>query len=95
MARLFATVVVVAALAAPATAGAARVGHVTDGDTIVLADGTRVRLVQIDAPEVYSGVAVRGKARKPQRAYRRYTGNGEVPQQLRLAVEKVLKAART
>jgi micrococcal nuclease len=30
-----------------------RVGHVADGDTIDLANGTRVRLVQIDTPEVY------------------------------------------
>jgi micrococcal nuclease len=29
-----------------------RVARVSDGDTIRLADGTRVRLVQIDAPEV-------------------------------------------
>jgi len=32
-----------------------RVGHVTDGDTLALADGTRVRLVQVDTPEVYFG----------------------------------------
>jgi micrococcal nuclease len=30
-----------------------RVGHVADGDTIDLANGARVRLVQIDTPEVY------------------------------------------
>ena len=30
---------------------AAKVDHVVDGDTIVLADRSRVRLVQIDAPE--------------------------------------------
>jgi endonuclease YncB( thermonuclease family) len=30
-----------------------RVGRVVDGDTIELADGRRVRLVQIDTPEVY------------------------------------------
>jgi micrococcal nuclease len=32
-------------------AGWVEVDQVVDGDTIVLADGTRVRLVQIDAPE--------------------------------------------
>jgi micrococcal nuclease len=44
----------------PATDGAGRkesaifrVGHVADGDTIDLANGARVRLVQIDTPEVY------------------------------------------
>ena len=57
--------------------------------------GRRRTVVLVPDFEAISGVAVRGKARKPQRAYRRYTGNGEVPQQLRLAVEKVLKAART
>jgi len=30
-----------------------RVAHVADGDTIDLANGARVRLVQIDTPEVY------------------------------------------
>jgi micrococcal nuclease len=62
MARLLATAAVVAALAAPSGANIARVGHVTDGDTIVLANGTRVRLVQIDAPEAYSGVECYGPA---------------------------------
>lgn len=39
--------------AAPSTR--ARVARVIDGDTIVLADGIRVRLVQIDTPEVGTG----------------------------------------
>ena len=30
-----------------------RIDHVTDGDTVVLRNGQRVRLVQIDTPEVY------------------------------------------
>jgi endonuclease YncB( thermonuclease family) len=30
-----------------------RVGHVVDGDTLDLTNGARVRLVQIDSPEVY------------------------------------------
>ena len=33
----------------------AKVDRVVDGDTVVLTDGRRVRLVQIDAPEVSSG----------------------------------------
>lgn len=43
--------------ARPAQTGAthARVARVIDGDTIVLADGVRVRLVQIDTPEVGTG----------------------------------------
>jgi micrococcal nuclease len=31
----------------------ARIDHVADGDTVDLTDGDRVRLVQIDTPEVY------------------------------------------
>jgi micrococcal nuclease len=31
----------------------ARIDHVADGDTVDLRDGQRVRLVQIDTPEVY------------------------------------------
>lgn len=37
-----------------------RVDHVTDGDTIVLGNGQRVRLVQIDTPEVYFGTECYG-----------------------------------
>jgi micrococcal nuclease len=36
-----------------ADAAAARVERVVDGDTLVLAGGARVRLVQIDTPEVF------------------------------------------
>ena len=38
-----------------AASGVARVDHVSDGDTIVLVGGQRVRLVQIDAPEFSQG----------------------------------------
>jgi energy-coupling factor transporter ATP-binding protein EcfA2 len=44
--------------------------------------------------EAVSGVTTRGRGRKPRKAYRRYTGDGEVPEQLRTAVEKIVKAAR-
>jgi endonuclease YncB( thermonuclease family) len=52
--------VVVALLAVAASVGVApaeaagvyRVGRVVDGDTVYLTDGTRIRLVQIDTPEV-------------------------------------------
>ena len=37
-----------------------RIDHVTDGDTVVLANGQRVRLVQIDTPEVYFGTECYG-----------------------------------
>jgi endonuclease YncB( thermonuclease family) len=38
------------------------VDSVTDGDTIVLRGGRRVRLVQIDTPEVYGGAECGGRA---------------------------------
>ena len=59
MTRLFAALAAGAACAAPAAASPSHVfhvGHVTDGDTIALTNGARVRLVQIDTPEVYFGV---------------------------------------
>jgi micrococcal nuclease len=40
-----------ALLTRDSSASGAVVGHVVDGDTIALVDGTRVRLVQIDTPE--------------------------------------------
>lgn len=45
--------------------------------------------------EAVSGVSARGRGRKPRKAYRRYSGNGSVPELLRLAVEKVVRAARS
>jgi predicted ATP-dependent endonuclease of OLD family len=56
--------------------------------------GRRRTVVLVPDFEGVSGVTSRGKGRKPRRAYRHYTSNDEVPQQLRLAVERVLKAAR-
>src|SRR3954447_5292908 len=50
----------VAARAAPARGGppgagqVARIDHVADGDTVDLTNGQRVRLVQVDTPEVYN-----------------------------------------
>jgi micrococcal nuclease len=38
-----------------------RIDHVTDGDTVVLRNGRRVRLVQIDTPEVYFGIECYGR----------------------------------
>jgi micrococcal nuclease len=38
-----------------------RIDHVTDGDTVVLQNGQRVRLVQIDTPEVFFGVECYGR----------------------------------
>ena len=39
-----------------------RIDRVTDGDTVVLSNGKRVRLVQIDTPEVFFGVECYGRA---------------------------------
>jgi micrococcal nuclease len=50
------------AQAAPDVAPVYRVGHVVDGDTIVLRNGQHVRLVQIDTPEVFFGAECYGRA---------------------------------
>jgi endonuclease YncB( thermonuclease family) len=43
-----------------------RVDHVVDGDTIALRNGQRVRLVQIDTPEVFFGSECYGRAASAQ-----------------------------
>ena len=57
--------------------------------------GRRRTIVLAPDFEAVSGVSARGRGRKPRKAYRRYSGDGEVPAELRLAIEKVLKAARS
>jgi micrococcal nuclease len=42
-------------------AGMYRIDHVADGDTVDLTNGERVRLVQIDTPEVYYGSECYGR----------------------------------
>jgi predicted ATP-dependent endonuclease of OLD family len=45
--------------------------------------------------EAVAGMKARGRGRKPQKAVRRFrSNNGELPQQLRTAIEKVLRQAR-
>jgi endonuclease YncB( thermonuclease family) len=39
-----------------------RIDHVVDGDTVALRNGQRVRLVQIDTPEVFFGAECYGRA---------------------------------
>jgi endonuclease YncB( thermonuclease family) len=47
----------------PATAASVyRIDHVVDGDTVALRNGQRVRLVQIDTPEVFFGTECYGRA---------------------------------
>lgn len=68
--RLLMAVALVGLLALTASAGAAnlppggqlaRIGYVVDGDTVDLTNGARVRLVQIDTPEVYNSPECYGK----------------------------------
>jgi len=60
-------VVAVALLLTPAAYGAApaahtfRIARVVDGDTVYLTNGAKIRLVQIDTPEVYFGVECWGR----------------------------------
>ena len=57
---------------APARTASATVGRIADGDTIELAGGTRVRLVQIDAPELGEGECYsRGALHELERLVRR------------------------
>jgi predicted ATP-dependent endonuclease of OLD family len=56
--------------------------------------GRRRTVVLVPDFEAVSGLSARGKGHKPRHAYRRYTGSETVPQQLRLAVEKVVRVAR-
>jgi endonuclease YncB( thermonuclease family) len=66
--RALAAVAAVLVLAACSTDEAsdeeAVVARVGDGDTIDLADGRRVRLVQIDAPELHLGECYGARARR-------------------------------
>ena len=65
--RLALLAVAVAALVLPAVSISAetpvyRVAKIADGDTLTLGNGQRVRLVQIDTPEVYFGAECYGHA---------------------------------
>ena len=67
MARLFMLLVALTALSfASASSGVVgqvvyRIDHVTDGDTVGLRNGQKVRLVQIDTPEVFFGTECYGR----------------------------------
>ena len=56
--------------------------------------GRRRTVVLAPDFEAVSGVAGRARARKPHRAYRRFSDNGDVPEPLKQAVEKLLREAR-
>jgi predicted ATP-dependent endonuclease of OLD family len=58
--------------------------------------GKRRTVVLTPDFEAVAGMKARGRGRKPRKAVARFSGgNGDVPQPLRTAVEKVLRAART
>jgi predicted ATP-dependent endonuclease of OLD family len=58
--------------------------------------GKRRTVVLTPDFEAVAGMKARGRGRKPQKAVRRFTnGNGEVPQPLRTAVEKRVRAVRS
>ncbi len=65
-ATMFAAIVVGCTLVAVSSTGAVRpnanrIDDVADGDTVTLRNAQRVRLVQIDTPEVYFGVECHGR----------------------------------
>ena len=58
--------------------------------------GKRRTVVLTPDFEAVAGMKASGRGRKPRKAVRRFAGsNGDVPQPLRTAVEKALRAART
>src|SRR5215471_8502449 len=64
LAVLLASVLSIVAGAAPASVTVRQLGridHVADGDTVDLTSGAKVRLVQIDTPEVYFSAECYGK----------------------------------
>jgi len=56
--------------------------------------GSRRTVVLTPDFETVSGLRASNRGRKPQKAWQRYRGNGEVPEALRVAVQKVLRIAQ-
>ena len=57
--------------------------------------GSRRTVVLTPDFETVAGFKPSGRGRKPQKAWRQFQGNGDVPPELRVAVEKVVRAARS
>ncbi|MDX6480062.1 MAG: putative ATP-dependent endonuclease of the family [Gaiellaceae bacterium] len=57
--------------------------------------GSRRTVVLTPDFETVAGFKSSSRSRKPQKAWRQFQGNGAVPPELRLAVEKVVRAARS
>ena len=56
--------------------------------------GSRRTVVFTPDFESVSGLRASTRGRKPQKAWLRYRGNGEVPEALRVAVDRILKIAQ-
>jgi predicted ATPase len=56
--------------------------------------GSRRTVVLTPDFETVSGVKPSTRGRKPQKAWQRFRGNGELPEPLKVVVEKVVRAAR-
>jgi len=56
--------------------------------------GSRRTVVLTPDFETVSGLKAGNRGRKPHKAWQRYRGNGDVPEPLQVAVEKVLRVAR-
>jgi predicted ATP-dependent endonuclease of OLD family len=57
--------------------------------------GIRRTVVLTPDFETISGFKPSGRGRKPQKAWKRFSGNGEVPPEMRVVVAKALRAARS
>jgi hypothetical protein len=57
--------------------------------------GSRRTIVLTPDFETVAGYKPGGRGRKPQKAWKKFHGNGDVPPELRVAVEKVVRAARS
>jgi hypothetical protein len=57
--------------------------------------GSRRTVVLTPDFETVSGFKPSGRGRKPQKAWKQFQGNGDVPPELRVAVAKVVRAARS
>ncbi len=57
--------------------------------------GSRRTVVLTPDFETVSGVKPSSRGRKPQKAWQRFRGNGDVPEPLKVVVEKVVRAARS
>ncbi len=57
--------------------------------------GSRRTVVLTPDFETVAGFKPSGRGRKPQKAWRQFKGTSDVPPELRIAVEKVVRAARS